>query len=94
MLANYLNQTCVIRRVTDTNVRGQPIYGDPLTVLCRLQKKYNLVQSGNDEFVPAEHICYLIDEISVGDTINGSIVHAVDSWVDLDGSIIGYKAVM
>lgn len=94
MLEDYLNQTCTLRRTNNTNVRGQPAYSEPLSVPCRLQEKYQLVQKENGETVPASHVCYLIDEISVGDTINGCVVHAVDSWVDLIGEIIGFKAVM
>lgn len=94
MLEDYLNQTCTLRRADGSDARGQPIYGEPLSVPCRLQKKYKLVQKTDGETVPAEHVCYLVDKVSVRDTINGCIVHAVDSWVGLDGDIIGYKAVM
>lgn len=94
MLRDYLNQTCTLCRAKGTDVRGQSVYGEPLSVPCRLQKKYKLVRKTDGETVPAEHVCYLVNKVSVGDTINGCIVHTVDSWVGLDGDIIGYKAVM
>lgn len=94
MLEDYLNQTCTLRYKTGTDARGHPVYGEPLSVPCRLQEKYQLIQTANGETVPVNHICYMTEKVSVGDSINGLTVHAVDNWVDLDGDIIGYKAVM
>ena len=94
MLEEYLNQSAEIQRKTGTNQRGQPIFSESETVQCRIQKKHTLVQKSASETISAEHICYLVNEIAVGDKIDGLTVLAVDNWVDLDGEIIGYKVVM
>lgn len=94
MLESYLNQTCTLRHKNGTDPRGQPVYGNPLKTPCRLVEKYQLIQTAKSETVPVNHICYMTEKVSVGDSINGLTVHAVNNWVDLEGEIIGYKAVM
>lgn len=94
MLESYLNQSCTINHNNGTDPRGQPVYSKPVEVPCRLVEKYQLIQTANGETVPVNHICYLTEKIAVGDTVNGLTVHAVDNWIDLNGDIIGYKAVM
>lgn len=94
MLTDYLNQTCTLRHKNGTDMRSQPVYSNPLKVPCRLVEKYQFIQTAKGETVPVNHICYMTEKVSVGDSINGLTVHAVNNWVDLEGEIIGYKAVM
>lgn len=94
MLSNYLNQTCFLRRRTGTDVRGQPLYAEAVTVPCRLEEKFQLIRKANGEVVQVNHICYLAAEVGVDDDINGCTVEAVDKWTDYGGDTVGYKAVM
>lgn len=94
MLEDYLNQTCTVRYADGTNARGQPIYSEPHSVPCRLVQKHQLVNRSDGSTVTAEHICYLTEKITTGDTINGLAVLSVSEMTDLDGEITGYKAVM
>ncbi|MDE5946336.1 MAG: hypothetical protein K2G63_03370 [Oscillospiraceae bacterium] len=94
MLEDYLNQSAELQHKTGTNQRGNPVFDDILTIQCRLQKKYTLIQKLDGETISAGHICYLVDEVKTGDKINGLTVLAVNSMVNLNGEIIGYKAVM
>jgi len=94
VLSNYLNQTAELLYKIDTNQRGQPVFSESVTVPCRIQKKHTLIQKSDCEIISAEYVCYLIDEVSAGDKINGFTVLSVSNMVDLNGEIIGFKAVM
>jgi hypothetical protein len=94
MLTAYLNQSCELLRKTGTDSRGQPVYAGAETIPCRLEEKFQLVTTANGETVPAHHICYTTEQVEAGDKINGLTVHSADTWTDLDGEDIGFKAVM
>lgn len=94
MLNDYLNQTAELQRQTGTNQRGQPIFSEIITVQCRLQQRHSLIKKSDSEVISTEHVCYLTDEVSTGDKINGLEVVSVSNMINLDGEIIGYRAVM
>lgn len=94
MLNDYLNQTAELQRQTGTNQRGQPVFSECQEVQCRLQQRHSLIKKSDSEVISAEHVCYLADEVRTGDKINGLTVLAVNDMINLDGEIIGYKAVM
>lgn len=94
MLTAYLNQSCTLRHKNGTDARGQPVFGEPLNVPCRLEEKFQLIKKANGETVPVHHVCYLAADVSAGDSINGLTVEAVDKWTDYGGDTVGFKAVM
>lgn len=94
MLNDYFNQTAELQRQTGTNQRGQPVFSECQEVQCRLQQRHSLIKKSDSEVISAEHVCYLADEVRTGDKINGLTVLAVNDMINLDGEIIGYKAVM
>ncbi len=94
MLKDYLNQNVVLCHRTGTNQRGQPVFSESVTVPCRIQKKHTLIQKSDCEIISAEYVCYLTDEVKTGDKINGFTILSVSNMVDLNGEIIGFRAVM
>ncbi len=94
MLKDYLNQNVVLCHRTGTNQRGQPVFSESVTVPCRIQKKHTLIQKSDSEIVSAEYVCYLTDEVKTGDKINGFTILSVSNMVDLNGEIIGFRAVI
>jgi hypothetical protein len=94
VLSTYLNQTAQLKRRTDTDNRGQGVYGDVVTVDCRKQAKTQYVLTATGATVKTNHIYYLTDSVAEGDMLDGKVVITVVPWTDLGGEIIGYKAAM
>lgn len=94
MLNDYLNQTAELQRQNGTNQRGQPVFSEIITIKCRLQQRHSLIKKSDSEIISAEHVCYLTDEVRTGDKINDLTVLAVNDMINLDGELVGYRAVM
>lgn len=94
MLGCYLNQTTQYQPCTGTDARGQPIFGEVISLPCRKQSKAQDVLTATGQTVRTQHVYYLLNKISEGDMLDGLIVMGVSEWVGLDGTPIGYKAVM
>ena len=94
MLNDYLKQTAELQRQNGTNQRGQPVFSEIITIKCRLQQRHSLIKKSDSEIISAEHVCYLTDEVRTGDKINGLTVLAVNDMINLDGELVGYRAVM
>lgn len=92
MLSTYLNQKAQYQRRTDTDNRGQGIYGNALTVYCRRQAKKQCVLTTTGSTVKTNHVYYLANGAAEGDMLDGKVVIAVVPWTGLGGEIIGYKA--
>lgn len=94
MLNDYFNQTAEFQKKAGTNQRGVTLFEKAILIECRLEQKHNLIKKSDGETVETDYICYLDTEISTGDKLNGLTVVSVSNMVNLDGEIIGYKAVM
>lgn len=94
MLGSYLNQTASHEATTGADSRGQLTYDTATTVNCRKQAKTQTVMSKDGRLVTAQHVYYLQNKVTEGDMLDGMVVMAVGEWIDLNGTVIGYRAVM
>lgn len=94
MLTSYLNQTAEYRPCIGTDDRGQPIYGSPVILPCRRQKKAQNALTATGQSVRTQHVYYLAREITEGDMLDGLVVMGISLMTGLDGETVGCKAVM
>lgn len=94
MLSNYLNQTVEHQKKTDTDARGQAVYGETMMIKCRKQSKMQYITLSDGTSIKANLIYYTKDRINEGDQLDRKIIKAVDTWVSLNGGTVGYKAVV
>lgn len=94
MLSSYLNQGAVLRRAAGTDDRGQPVHGPVQAIRCRRQKRTRLVMAAQGATRVKEIVYYTVKPVAEGDMLDDAIVTGVDSWVGLNGEVLGFKAVV
>jgi len=94
VLNDYLNQGAALRRKTGTDDRGQLTHGPAQVIRCRRQKRGRLNMANQGAARVQETVYYTKAPVFEGDMLGGAIVTAVNEWVDRDGNVIGYKAVV
>lgn len=96
-IAKYLKQTV---EVTTQTAPGGGFYGDdpppkystPRTVPARKIIKQNEVRSAGGTEVIASTEVWLLDEIAIGDTIDGEAVQDRENVVSKDGAVLFWRA--
>lgn len=91
MIADYLNQTVVLKKVVGLNEAAEPITEDhPIKV--RWEGKRRLVRDKQGQEVVSEARFFCLEEVSPGDIVEYGgrewLVIAVTEIPDLDGQVI------
>jgi hypothetical protein len=94
MLNDYLNQEAQHAVQTGFDDRGQAIYAAPVVVACRRQKKALTGYEKDAQKRTQQSVYYLINEVREGDKLDGYKVLSVNTWVELFGGTVGFKAVV
>jgi hypothetical protein len=92
-LRRFLKQTVSYQRKTGENDRSEPLFGEPARTLpARVDEEQRAVRgAGGVEVVSTTNVM-LVEEIQVGDKIDGLDVQARESMVDIDGATVGWIA--
>ncbi|MTI95389.1 MAG: hypothetical protein FH749_07855 [Firmicutes bacterium] len=94
MLTGYLTATAIHKPQTDTNNRGEPVYGPPVSISCRCQVKTQEIRTPDKQVIKADYVYYVRDAVVPGDLLDGRLVQLVEEWAMLGGRIMGFKAVV
>jgi|GEM_PF-1311988 len=93
MFDTYLNQTAFYAPLVGSDNRGQPVYGDEVSVSCRRQAQTQEIIMPDKRTVRAEYVYYLSQVVKEGDSLDGRRVQLVSEMRGLGGTVLGYKAV-
>jgi hypothetical protein len=97
MLTEYLNQTITRKTITSINDANEKTYATG-TIQARFSYKRKLIRTSNDEQIMSDAMVHSKVLITEGDVITFDSkdwkVRFVYNWIGLDGSVIGYKAVL
>lgn len=91
MLDDYLNQTAEWRPFEQANEYNEPQYGAPVEIICRKVHKTQYVRSEKLEQLLSTMTCYTRSPVNEKDLLDGKTVLTVEDWVELEGTILGYK---
>lgn len=90
MLADYLNQTCILSVAGSKNAYGNYNHTDK-EIVCRKIQKFKRVINNKGEEVTTSAEYWLLEEVKVHDMLDGKQVISCSDMVDLDGITEGYK---
>lgn len=89
MLSGYDNQTVQWCKYLGVDAYGQPKYGEPVAIPCRLQHDRNMVRDEKGEITVSEAVVYTTAEIDARDALavggESTRIIRVSRKVDLDG---------
>lgn len=90
-LRGFLRQTTSWEAKTGENDWGDPAYATAVSLPARVEEKQRRVlnASGN-EVLFSETRVMLVDEVAVGDRLDGKQVQARESIVDVGGNTLGW----
>jgi hypothetical protein len=101
MLSDYLNQAVQLQRCkrdTDGNAimdhRGKMTYLAPVSIACRIRQKHREVLTVDKQTIVIECQYYTTEPVQIDDLLDGHRVQDVSPMILLDGSTLGYKAVV
>lgn len=89
-LKGFLKQTTSWEAKTGESDWGDPTYAAPVTLRARVEEKQRRVLNAAGNEVLAETRVMLVDEVAVGDRLDGKQVQARESIVDVGGNTLGY----
>lgn len=92
-ILRYLKQTCVWEQRSDTpDSFGNWTYAAPQTIRCRHTTKTKQVNHPKDRTHVDVTIYWTIEEIKIGDRINGEEIMARQNVVDRSGRIVYWES--
>ena len=89
-LAVYLNQTVTWKAKTGQDFHNEPAFSSS-EIAARKSSKRRMVRNAQGEQVISETTVYTQSAIGLEDKIDDEQVINVSTWVDKDGSTVGYK---
>lgn len=89
-LQGFLHQTTSWEARVSENEWGDPIYASAVELQARVEEKQRRVLNAAGNEVLSETRIMLVDEVDVGDRLDGAEVQARESIVDVGGNILGY----
>ncbi|MGL5718849.1 MAG: hypothetical protein ACRCX2_37955 [Paraclostridium sp.] len=89
MLENYMTMNAILKSKNGLNDFGEPSYIEK-NIACRLVDKFKEITNDKGEKVVSSGVIQTIEDVKVGDLINGRRIVAITSMTSLDG-VIGYK---
>lgn len=94
VLALYLNQTAKLERFVKTDSYGNPTFEDPVTIKVRNQTKKELFRDEHGMMRLSTNVYYTQEKVTASDRIDGLHISGVNSMVDLNGQVVGYKVII
>ena len=89
-LRGFLKQTISLERLTGVDDWGTPSFAPAVTLPARKEEKQKLVRSTDGAEVLATTRVLVVDEVVIGDRIDGRDVQARESVVDVGGRLLGW----
>lgn len=89
-LQGFLRQTVSWEAKTGESDWGDATFGDPVTLPARVEERQNMVRAAGGLQVLATTKVMLVQEVAIGDRINGLDVQARESIVDVGGNVLGW----
>lgn len=89
-LRGFLKQTTSWEAKTGENDWGDPTYAAAVSLPARVEEKQRRVLNASGNEVLSETRVMLVDEVAVGDRLDGSVVQARESIVDVGGNTLGW----
>lgn len=91
-IKGFLRQTVAWQQKTGENEWGNAAYASPVVLPARVEKKQNMVRSPGGTEILATTRVMLIQEVDIGDTLDGQEVQARENLVDIQGRVLGWVA--
>lgn len=91
-VAAVCNQTVSLERYSGTNAYGEATYETAEDIPARIEEKQNLKrdQQGVERLFSTRVLT--VEEVALGDLINGNTVEARENIVDFFGEIMGWRS--
>lgn len=102
-ITKYLNQKAFFESLKtyknnkpELNIYGEPVYLQGLYIKCRREEYIKDIQTSTGSIVRSSTAYYLDDSVSIkiNDKIDGKLILVFEDFVDRDGRILGYKAIV
>lgn len=89
-LKGFLRQTISWESKTGESDWGDSTYAAPVSLVARVEEKQRRVLNAAGNEVLSETRVMLVDEVAVGDRLDGKQVQARESIVDVGGNTLGW----
>lgn len=89
-IKGFLKQTVSYEPKTGASDWGDSTFGAPITLPARVEEKQNMVRAAGGIEVLSTTRIMLVQEVQVGDRLNGLEVQGRESIVDVSGKTLGW----
>lgn len=97
MLSVYLNQNITYKTISTVNAYNEKTYSSS-TIKGRFIYKREITRNAENEEITSDAIVYTKTALEEGNTITHDskdwVIRFVYPWIELDGSVLGYKGVL